>query len=68
LDKDRAVIVVNDNGPYMVTGPVVLQDPEGKPFPVKGDRFWLCRCGLSSTKPFCDGTHKRQGFESTCRA
>ena len=49
------------NGPYKVTGTVTLVDADGNPYEVK-ETFYLCRCGGSSTKPFCDGTHKRNGF------
>jgi CDGSH-type Zn-finger protein len=46
-----------------VTGPVRIVDPEGREFEVPlGDSIVLCRCGKSSTKPFCDQTHKRVGF------
>ena len=43
-----------ENGPYEVTGPVELVDPEGNPIPLPGDTVFLCRCGRSANKPFCD--------------
>jgi len=54
-------IKVRKNGPYLVTGPCELTDHEGNRFEVTED-FVLCRCGGSRTKPFCDGSHKRNGF------
>ncbi|MDO8209352.1 CDGSH iron-sulfur domain-containing protein [Conexibacter sp. CPCC 206217] len=67
---ERVEIRVRDNGPYKVTGPVRLVDPEGRPIPLPdGDRpIALCRCGQSLTKPFCDAAHKASGFESCVRA
>jgi len=62
----EAVITVRDNGPLRVTGPVVLEDAEGNRFETK-EQFFLCRCGMSKNKPFCDGSHK-QGFDSAPRA
>lgn len=62
-------IKVRDNGPYKVTGPVRLIDPEGGAFDVPpGESIVLCRCGHSQTKPFCDASHKQAGFESCVRA
>ena len=55
------------NGPYIVKGPVELKDAEGKTFPVE-NRMALCRCGASSTKPFCDGTHSKIGFQAAEKA
>lgn len=53
------------NGPYLVKGDIKLVDPTGNEVPV-GDRksIALCRCGGSATKPFCDGTHSRIGFQA----
>ena len=51
------------NGPYIVNGRVDLKDPDGNVYPPK-DRIALCRCGASTTKPFCDGTHSKIGFEA----
>jgi CDGSH-type Zn-finger protein len=50
-------------GPYVIEGPVVVRDNEGReliPPPTKiPGQVKLCGCGLSKTKPFCDGSHKR---------
>ncbi len=60
-----AEIKVSDNGSLVVTG-VTLLDGEGNEIKTK-EKFYLCRCGRSNRKPFCDGSHK-QGFESKVRA
>ena len=57
-------ITVSDNGPYLVAGGVTLLDAEGKRHEVS-DTTALCRCGHSSTKPFCDGTHEKVNFAGT---
>jgi CDGSH iron-sulfur domain-containing protein 3 len=61
-------IRVRDNGPLLVEGPVEIVDAEGKSFQIATDKptVALCRCGMSSKKPFCDGAHK-SGFQSICR-
>jgi CDGSH-type Zn-finger protein len=51
------------NGPYQVTGDVQVLDFERAAYPLEGD-IYLCRCGRSASKPFCDGTHKKAGFEA----
>lgn len=56
-----------DDGPYLVKGDFTLRDPAGNAFQTK-DSVALCRCGHSANKPFCDGSHKRVGFQSTVRA
>jgi len=59
-------IKVTDNGPYVVTGSFEMVDAEGNRFESK-KAVSLCRCGHSSNKPFCDGTHKKIDFDSTQR-
>jgi 3-phenylpropionate/trans-cinnamate dioxygenase ferredoxin subunit len=61
-------IVARKNGPYLVTGDLSqleLRDGEGNLYEL-GDqtRVFLCRCGGSTTKPFCDGQHTKIGFEA----
>jgi CDGSH-type Zn-finger protein/uncharacterized Fe-S cluster protein YjdI len=51
------------NGPLHVEGPLTLYAADGT-LAYRGDDTWLCRCGGSADKPFCDGTHKRIGFTS----
>ena len=59
----KAIIRVNNNGSYVVTGNFEIVDAEGKAFNKK-KAVALCRCGLSSSKPFCDGTHRKKNFQS----
>ena len=56
-------ITVRPNGPYLLEGDVQIVDIDGQPYD-KGERprIALCRCGGSTTKPFCDGTHTKIGF------
>ena len=60
-------ITPTDDGPYLVRGNVTLLDAEGSPYEV-GETIALCRCGRSSTRPFCDGTHTSENFAATDRA
>ncbi len=49
------------NGPLLVTGNLTLRTPTGR-VAWRGRKCALCRCGGSSNKPFCDGSHKTNGF------
>ena len=74
----KVQITIAENGPYLVTGDIplarqtIVTDAEG------GSEAWLegeaiahreayalCRCGASQTKPFCDGSHLKAGFDGT---
>ncbi len=59
----RPTITPRPNGSLKVTGLDLLTDWRGRPIEHK-PVFSLCRCGASENKPFCDGTHKRVGFDS----
>jgi 3-phenylpropionate/trans-cinnamate dioxygenase ferredoxin subunit len=53
------------NGPYLIEGPVDVYDTAGNKIATDDrPRIALCRCGASSNKPFCDGTHSRIGFQA----
>jgi CDGSH-type Zn-finger protein len=58
-------ITVRQNGPYLVAGDdAKLLDWNGKEYQIAKRPFALCRCGASTSKPFCDGTHSRIGFQA----
>ena len=58
-------ILMKENGPFLVSGPVELTDANGDTFDLGGkETFALCRCGASANRPFCDGKHRDCGFES----
>jgi 3-phenylpropionate/trans-cinnamate dioxygenase ferredoxin subunit len=52
------------NGPYEVSGVPTLLDCQGGSYPEAAEPIYLCRCGQSQQKPFCDGSHKRVGFKA----
>ncbi|MFD1512814.1 CDGSH iron-sulfur domain-containing protein [Halomarina rubra] len=58
----RLTVTPTRNGPLRVTGSYTLEGSERGARTRSGDT--LCRCGGSSNKPFCDGTHAKIGFES----
>jgi CDGSH-type Zn-finger protein len=49
------------DGPYLVKDVAAFENSRGEPIECK-PVMALCRCGGSATKPFCDGTHKKNGF------
>lgn len=57
-------IEVLTNGPLLITGPFTMKDSAGAEIPVTKETIALCRCGHSAIKPFCDGGHKKQGFQA----
>ena len=60
-------ITPTDNGPYEVvfeSGELNVVAPSGAPITLKRSPTYLCRCGGSTNKPFCDGTHSRVGFQA----
>src|SRR5271154_5244517 len=73
--KSKVSVTISENGPYIVTGDIPLTKQtivadakggseawqEGETIPHR-ESYALCRCGRSGTKPFCDGTHLKTGF------
>lgn len=57
-------IHVTENGPYLVTGPIEIRQTDGSVLTTSGPCY-LCRCGGSKNKPFCDATHGLKGFIGT---
>lgn len=68
-ERGEVKITVRENGSYLVEGPVRLVDADGNEYDISAKkRVSLCRCGASTNKPFCDGTHSKMGFEAAERA
>ena len=55
-------ITMIKDGPLMVEGTCKVEKQSGEPVK-EGEKLFLCRCGESKKKPFCDGSHKAAGFE-----
>lgn len=53
------------NGPYVIDGDdVKVVDWNGTEYAAGRRPIALCRCGASTTKPFCDGSHSKVGFQA----
>lgn len=61
--RQAPVIEPAENGPYLVKNLTALSNSKGDKLQTKGV-IALCRCGGSASKPFCDGTHAKNGFSS----
>ena len=59
--KTDTEIVIIKNGPLQIKGSLSIKHKDGKEETQK--EVYLCRCGQSENKPFCDGTHKKCGFK-----
>ena len=75
MSDERPTIEVLETGPLLVTNLEKLTDADDRPIgpPVEREDsdknvFALCRCGGSANKPFCDGTHKENGFSGECES
>lgn len=54
-------VIPHANGPLQLEGPFALASADGATM-LAGTSTWLCRCGQSQSKPFCDGSHAAAGF------
>ena len=61
MEERNARFKIHDGGPLEITGFFRVANAEGKIIEKEGPVF-LCRCGESGNKPYCDGSHKRNGF------
>jgi CDGSH-type Zn-finger protein len=61
-------VKVLDHGPYLLDAEVEIVDNQDMRFDTGGRKVvGLCRCGHSANKPFCDGAHSKNGFQSAVK-
>jgi CDGSH-type Zn-finger protein len=59
--EDKTVFKITPGGPVHVKGNFQIKGSDGEILKVVEEAY-LCRCGGSKNKPFCDDTHKKNGF------
>ena len=64
LGMAKVTIRALKNGPYEVRGETSLMDRRGGKYRGQKDPLYLCRCGKSKNKPYCDGSHIEMGFQA----
>lgn len=57
------LVMAARNGPLFLLGNIAVRNSDGEVIR-EATRMALCRCGESSNKPFCDGTHRAIGFQA----
>ncbi|CAB4614200.1 unannotated protein [freshwater metagenome] len=60
--SQNVTVTVCENGPYEIVGEVEILDANGELIRQTTKTF-LCRCGHSAKKPYCDGAHKKHDFQ-----
>lgn len=60
-EQSNTEITIFKNGPIMIKGSLSIKHKDGKE--EAHEEVYLCRCGQSENKPFCDGAHKKCGFK-----
>ena len=63
VTSGKLQVIPTSNGPLHLQGQVTIRNAAGIVI-FEGAETWLCRCGSSADKPFCDGSHGRNGFHS----
>ena len=58
----ETIVETSPNGPLLVYGNVSVKDSKGE-ISKRNNVTAFCRCGASQNKPFCDGSHKKIGFQ-----
>ena len=61
-NEEKTSILFLENGPIQVTGSLKISGQYGEK--ESDTAIYLCRCGGSKNKPYCDGSHKSNGFKS----
>jgi CDGSH-type Zn-finger protein len=65
MGEQVTTIRLRQNGPYVIDGDEVrVVDWNGQEYRSERRPVALCRCGASTKKPFCDGTHSKIGFQA----
>ena len=59
--SNELIIEISGNGPYLIKDGCVIKDQDGNEIQKSGT-VALCRCGMSSNKPFCDGSHNKSDW------
>ena len=61
MTRTEPTITAYRDGPFLVRGPIVVLDEDGRRIEVRRPVVPLCRCGRSRTQPLCDGAHEASG-------